>query len=431
MPRPHDNNRDPHRTTRHGSTSDATHDHNPLHLNIDVRKDPAMTTTHDNKFSFGLWTVGWNAVDPFGTGTRPVLDPWEYTAKLAEVGAWGITFHDNDVFDFDASDQERHERAMKVKEAADAAGLVIEMVTTNTFTHPVFKDGGLTNNDRSIRRFGLRKILRNVDLAAEMGATTFVMWGGREGAEYDSSKDLNAAFDRYKEGLDTVAAYIKSRGYDLRIGLEPKPNEPRGDIFLPTVGHALALIAQLDNGDIVGLNPETGHEQMAGLNYTHALAQALNAGKLFHIDLNGQSGIKYDQDKAFGHGDLASAFFTVDLLENGFPCGGPRYEGPRHFDYKPSRTEGMEGVWESARANMEMYLMLARKARAFREDPTTRELLEAASVSELAQPTLAQGESLEDFLADRGDEEFDATAAGAREYHFVELYQQAMRHLVG
>ena len=418
----------------HGAADGSMHDHDPLHLSIDVRKDTTMTRTptRDDKFSFGLWTVGWNAVDPFGTGTRPVLDPWEYTAKLAEVGAWGITFHDNDVFDFDASDQERHDRVMKVKEAADAAGLVIEMVTTNTFTHPVFKDGGLTNNDRSIRRFGLRKILRNVDLAAEMGATTFVMWGGREGAEYDSSKDLNAAFDRYKEGLDTVAAYIKSRGYDLKIGLEPKPNEPRGDIFLPTVGHALALIAQLDNGDIVGLNPETGHEQMAGLNYTHALAQALNAGKLFHIDLNGQSGIKYDQDKAFGHGDLASAFFTVDLLENGFPGGGPRYEGPRHFDYKPSRTEGMEGVWESARANMEMYLMLARKARAFREDPATRELLEAASVSELAQPTLAPGESLEGFLADRGAyEEFDATAAGAREYHFVELYQQAMRHLVG
>ena len=384
-----------------------------------------MTTTPDNKFSFGLWTVGWNAVDPFGTGTRPVLDPWEYTEKLAEVGAWGITFHDNDVFDFDASDQERHDRVMKVKEAAEAAGLVIEMVTTNTFTHPVF-------NDRSIRRFGLRKILRNVDLAAEMGATTFVMWGGREGAEYDSSKDLNAAFDRYKEGLDTVAAYIKSRGYDLKIGLEPKPNEPRGDIFLPTVGHALALIAQLEHGDIVGLNPETGHEQMAGLNYTHALAQALNAGKLFHIDLNGQSGIKYDQDKAFGHGDLASAFFTVDLLENGFPGGGPRYEGPRHFDYKPSRTEGMEGVWESARANIEMYLTLAAKARAFREDPVTQELLEAASVPELGESTLAAGESLEDFLADRSSyEEFDAQAAGEREYHFVELYQQAMRHLIG
>lgn len=392
----------------------------------------AHTPRPEDRFSFGLWTVGWNAVDPFGTGTRPVLDPWEYAAKLAEIGAWGITFHDNDVFDFDASDSERHQRVMQLKEAVEASGLVIEMVTTNTFTHPVFKDGGLTNNDREIRRFGLRKILRNVDLAAELGATTFVMWGGREGAEYDSSKDLNAALDRYREGLDTVAGYIKSRGYNLRIGLEPKPNEPRGDIFLPTVGHALALIAQLDNGDVVGLNPETGHEQMAGLNYTHALAQALNAGKLFHIDLNGQSGIKYDQDKAFGHGDLASAFFTVDLLENGFPGGGPRYEGPRHFDYKPSRTEGMEGVWESARANMEMYLTLAEKAREFRADPLTQELMEAASVAELATPTLAPGESIDDFLADRSAfEDFDADVKGAREYHYVELYQQAMRHLIG
>ena len=388
--------------------------------------------TPEDRFSFGLWTVGWNAVDPFGTGTRPVLEPWEYTSRLAELGAWGITFHDNDVFDFHASDSEREKRVLHVKKVADAAGLTIEMVTTNTFTHPVFKDGGLTNNDRSIRRFGLRKILRNVDLAASLGATTFVMWGGREGAEYDSSKDLNAAFDRYKEGLDTVAGYIKSQGYNLRIGLEPKPNEPRGDILLPTVGHALALIAELDNSDVVGLNPEVGHEQMAGLNYTHALAQALNAGKLFHIDLNAQSGLKYDQDKAFGHGDLASAFFTVDLLENGFVSGGPRYEGPRHFDYKPSRTEGMEGVWESAAANMEMYIRLAQKAKAFRADPVTRELLESASVDELARPTLAAGESLEDFLSDRNAyEDFDAEAAAEREYHFVELYQHAMRHLIG
>lgn len=390
------------------------------------------TPTPADRFSFGLWTVGWNAVDPFGTATRPVLDPWVYTAKLGEIGAWGITFHDNDVFDFDALDADRRARVLKVKEAADAAGLVIEMVTTNTFTHPVFKDGGLTNNDRSIRRFGLRKILRNVDLAAELGASTFVMWGGREGSEYDSSKDLNAAFDRYREGLDTVAGYIKEQGYGLRIGLEPKPNEPRGDIFLPTVGHALALIAQLDNGDIVGLNPEVGHEQMAVLNYTHALGQALNAGKLFHIDLNGQSGPKYDQDKVFGHGDLSSAFFTVDLLENGFPGGGPRYDGPRHFDYKPSRTEGPEGVWESARANMEMYLLLAEKARAFRADPHTRELMEAASIPELAEPTLAPGETAADLLADAASGEgFDAGAKAEREYHFVELYQQAMRHLIG
>ncbi|CAM2908956.1 xylose isomerase [Actinomyces slackii] len=388
--------------------------------------------TKEDKFSFGLWTVGWQAADPFGTVTRPALDPWEYAERLAELGAWGITFHDNDVFPFDATDAERDRIVGRLKDAVDNAGLTIEMVTTNTFTHPVFKDGGLTNNDRSIRRFGLRKILRNVDLAAELGATTFVMWGGREGSEYDSSKDLGAAFERYKEGLDTVAGYIKDKGYDLRIGLEPKPNEPRGDIFLPTVGHALALIAELDNGDVVGLNPEVGHEQMAGLNYTHAIAQALTAGKLFHIDLNGQSGIKYDQDKVFGHGDLASAFFTVDLLVNGFPGGGPRYEGPIHFDYKPSRTEGMQGVWDSAAANMEMWLMLAEKARAFRADPVTAELLAEASVAELAEPTLAPGETVADLLADRSAfEDFDAEEAGRREYRFVELYHQAMRHLIG
>lgn len=381
-----------------------------------------------DKFSFGLWTVGWQAVDSFGDATRPALDPWEYATKLAELGAYGITFHDNDVFPFDASDAERDEIVGKLKEATEAAGLVIPMVTTNTFTHPIFKDGGLTNNDRAIRRFGLKKILRNVDLAASLGAAVFVMWGGREGAEYDSSKDLNAAFERYKEGLDAVAGYIKEQGYDLRIGLEPKPNEPRGDIFLPTVGHVLGLIAELEHGDIVGLNPETGHEQMAGLNYTHGIAQALNAGKLFHIDLNGQSGIKYDQDKSFGHGDLSSAFFTVDLLENGFPGGGPRYTGPRHFDFKPTRTEGMEGVWEAAAANMEMYLMLAEKAKAFRADPYTQELMAAASIPELAEPTMAEGESYADLLA---SDDIDPEAAGEREYHYVELYHNAMRHLIG
>ena len=270
---------------------------------------------------------------------------------------------------------------------------MIEMVTTNTFTHPVFKDGGLTSNDRSVRRFGLRKVLRAVDLAADMGASTFVMWGGREGSEYDGSKDLHAAFDRYKEGLDTIAGYIKAQGYDLRIALEPKPNEPRGDIFLPTVGHALALIAELEHGDIVGLNPETGHEQMAGLNYTHALGQALWSEKLFHIDLNGQRGIKFDQDLVFGHGDLMSAFFTVDLIENGFPSrpDGPRYDGPRHFDYKPSRTEHLPGVWESAKANMATYLMLAEKARAFRADSRVVEAMAYAGVPELAEPTLSDG----------------------------------------
>ncbi len=384
-----------------------------------------------DKFSFGLWTVGWTGTDPFGTSTRPALDPWEYSDKLAELGAWGITFHDNDVFAFDATDAEKKQRVGHLKDAAAKAGLTIEMVTTNTFSHPAFKDGGLTSNDRSVRRFGLRKVLKAVDIAADCGATTFVMWGGREGAEYDSSKDLYAAHARYGEGLDTVAAYIKEQGYGLRIGLEPKPNEPRGDIFLPTIGHALGLIATLEHGDIVGLNPEVGHEQMANLNYTHGLAQALYSGKLFHIDLNGQKGLKYDQDLVFGHGDLLSAFFTVDLLVNGFPFSPDAnvYDGPIHFDYKPSRTEGMEGIWDSARANMETYLMLADKARAFRADPDVQALLKAASVDELAVPTRAAGESIADFLA--ADEPFDADAAGAREYHYVELYQAALRHLIG
>jgi len=384
------------------------------------------------KFSFGLWTVGWRAQDPFGEPTRPALDPAETIRRLAEIGAWGFTFHDNDVFPFDADDADRRARIDAVKKASEETGLVIEMVTTNTFTHPVFKDGAFTSNDRSVRRFGLRKVLRNVDLAAELGAQSFVMWGGREGVEYDNSKDLYAAHARYAEGIDTVAAYIKHKGYDLRIALEPKPNEPRGDIFLPSIGHALALIATLDNGDIVGLNPETGHEQMATLNYTHGLALALYAGKLFHIDLNGQHGPKFDQDLVFGHGDLLSAFFTVDLLENGFPGGGPRYEGARHFDYKPSRTEGMNGVWDSAAANIETYELLATKAAAYRADPEVTKAMEYAGIFELALPTRAQGETFEQFLADRTTgEDFDADAAGEREYGLVRLHQLALAHLIG
>ena len=387
-----------------------------------MRSEQSTTPRPEDRFSFGLWTVGWTGADPFGLATRPALDPWEYAGRLAQLGAWGITFHDNDVFPFDADESTKRARLARLKAAADAAGLVVEMVTTNTFSHPVFKDGGLTSNDRSVRRFGLRKVLGAVDIAIEMGATTFVMWGGREGAEYDGSKDLHSAFERYKEGVDTVAAYIKSTGADLRIALEPKPNEPRGDIFLPTVGHALALIAELDHGDIVGLNPEVGHEQMANLNYTHQLAQALWSGKLFHIDLNGQRGPKYDQDLVFGHGDLLSAFFTVDLLENGFAGNpdAPRYTGPRHFDYKPSRTEHLAGVWASAEANMATYLLLAQKARAFRADPRVTEAMAYAGLFTLADPTLGAA-----------DDGFDPEVAGQRDFGFVRLNQLAIEHLIG
>ena len=388
--------------------------------------------TPDDRFSFGLWTVSWQARDPFGDATRAPLDPIEAIDQLAAAGAWGVTFHDDDLIPFGSDAATRDKLIAGFKDACARNNITIEMVTTNLFTHPVFKDGGLTSNDRSVRRFALRKVLRNVELTAELGAQTFVMWGGREGSEYDGSKDIAAALDRYREGVDTIAGYIKDKGYDIKIALEPKPNEPRGDILLPTVGHGLGFIAQLEHGDIVGLNPEVGHEQMAGLNYTHGIAQALWSGKLFHIDLNGQRSIKYDQDLVFGHGDLLSAFFTVDQLENGFPNGGPRYTGPRHFDYKPSRTEGFDGVWASARANMSTYLLLKERAVAFRADPEVQQAMAASGITELAEPTLAAGETVADLLADRSAfEEFDADKVGERSYGFVHLNQLALEHALG
>jgi xylose isomerase len=388
--------------------------------------------TRADKFSFGLWTVGWPARDPFGDATRPPLDPVESVHRLSELGAYGVSFHDDDVVPFGSSDAERDKHLDRFRAALDETGIVVPMVTTNLFTHPVFKDGGFTSNDRSVRRFALRKVLRNVDLAASLGAETFVMWGGREGAESDAAKDVRAALDRYREAVDTLAGYAKEQGYGLRFALEPKPNEPRGDILLPTVGHGLAFIAELEHGDIVGLNPEVGHEQMAGLNFTHGIAQALWAGKLFHIDLNGQRSIKFDQDLVFGHGDLLNAFFLVDLLENGFLDGSSPYDGPRHFDYKPYRTENIDGVWASAEANMRTYLLLRERAKAFRADPEVAAAVEATGVAELAKPTLAPGESVADLLKDRSAfEDYDPEAAGARGYGVARLNQLAVEHVLG
>lgn len=384
-----------------------------------------------DRFSFGLWTVGWSGQDPFGSATRAPLDPVEAVHKLAELGAWGVTFHDDDLIPFGSDAKTRDSVLGRFQTALTSSGLTVPMITTNLFTHPIFKEGALTANDRAVRRFALRKLLLNVDLAAEIGAETFVMWGGREGSEYDAAKDLNAAYDRYREGIDTVASYIKSAGYKLRIALEPKPNEPRGDIFLPTIGHALAFISCLEHGDIVGVNPETGHEQMAGLNFTHGIAQALWQEKLFHIDLNGQRGTKFDQDLVFGHGDLSSAFFTVDLLENGFPGGGPNYDGPRHFDFKPSRTEGYGGVWASAAANMEMYLLLKERSQEFRADPEVVEALAQARVPDLSVATLGDNESLQEFMDDRKSfEDLDVEIVARREANLVRLNQLALRHLL-
>ncbi|MET9247558.1 xylose isomerase [Nonomuraea sp. NPDC003709] len=374
--------------------------------------------TPTDQFTFGLWTVGWQARDPFGDASRAPLDPVESVHKLSELGAYGVTFHDDDLL---AVEPDRDKAIAAFRKALDETGMKVPMATTNLFTHPVFKDGAFTSNDRDVRRYALRKVIRNIDLAASLGAKTYVCWGGREGSESDSAKDVKAALDRYKEGLDTLCSYVRERGYDLRFALEPKPNEPRGDILLPTIGHALALINELEHPEMVGLNPEVGHEQMAGLNFVHGIAQALWHGKLFHIDLNGQHGPKYDQDLIFGHGDLKSAFFLVDLLENG------GYDGPRHFDYKPLRTEDAQDVWDSAAANMRTYLILKEKSRAFRADPEVQEALSASRVDELAQPTLAPGETWADLAKD----DFDPEVAAARGFHFTRLNQLALEHLLG
>ncbi len=387
--------------------------------------------TPADKFSFGMWTVGWQARDPFGEPTRAPLDPLHAVDKLAEIGAWGITFHDDDLVPFGSSASERDTIISRFKDRLAATGICVPMITTNLFAHPVFKDGGFTSNNRDVRRYALRKVLRNIELAADLGAQTFVLWGGREGAEYDHAKDIRAALDRYAEAMNTLTSFVIERGYDIRFAIEPKPNEPRGDILLPTVGHAIAFIERLEHSHLVGLNPEVGHEQMAGLNFTSGIAQAMWQGKLFHIDLNGQRGIKYDQDLVFGHGDLINAFSLVDLLEFGGVGGAPAYQGPRHFDYKPSRTEDMDGVWHSAAANMRMYLLLKERARAFRADPEVREALHAARVQELSVPTLSPGEKWSDIIDSNTIAGFDVDGAGEKGYGFVRLHQLAVEHLMG
>jgi xylose isomerase len=379
------------------------------------------TPTREDKFSFGLWTVGWQGVDVFGTAIRPRLDPAEAVHKLAELGAYGMSFHDNDVFPFGASRSEQDSHLTPFRRALDETGLAVPMMTTNLFSHPVFRDGGFTNNDRDVRRFAIRKVADNLDLAAELGAETFVAWGGREGAESGAAKDIRAALDRYKEAFDVLGRYILDRGYRIRVAIEPKPNEPRGDILLPTVGHALAFINELEHPELVGLNPEIGHEEMAGLNFAHGVAQALWHGKLFHVDLNGQNGPRFDQDLRFGAGNARGAFWTVDVLESG------GYDGPRHFDFKPPRTEDMDGVWDSAAGCMRNYLILREKARAFRADPEVKQALRDARVDELAQPTLGEGETIDTL---RG-ESFDPDAAAARGMAFERLDQLAIEFLYG
>jgi len=386
----------------------------------------SFVPTRDDHFSFGLWTVGWQGRDPFGDATRAPLDPVYAVHRLAELGAWGVTFHDDDLIPFGSDEAAREATLKRFRAALDETGMVVEMITTNLFTHPVFKEGAFTANDRSVRRYALRKTLRNIDLAAELGAQIFVAWGGREGAESDAAKDVRAALDRMKEAFDIFCDYVTERGYPIKFAIEPKPNEPRGDILLPTIGHALAFINELEHPEMVGVNPEVGHETMAGLNVMHGYAQALWAKKLFHIDLNGQHGLKYDQDLRFGAADLKSSFFLVDLLE------AAGYEGARHFDFKPLRAEDPEGVWVSAAACMRTYLILRAKAKAWRADAEVREALAAAGVPDLSQPTLAPGETIAELLADpTAYEQFDVEAAGRRATNIERLDQLALDHILG
>lgn len=380
------------------------------------------TPTPADKFSFGIWTVQYAGRDPFGEPTRAAMDPIHALEKLAEIGAYGVNFHDDDVVPFGSSTSERDAILDRFRKGLAETGLAVTTATTNLFSHPVFKDGGFTSNDRDVRRFALRKVMRNIDLAAELGAKVYVCWGGREGAESGAAKDVQAALSRYKEGFDLLGQYVVDQGYDLRFALEPKPNEPRGDILLPTIGHALAFIDSLERPELVGVNPEIGHEEMAGLNAAHGYAQALWHGKLFHIDLNGQSGPRYDQDFRFGAGNARGAFWIVDTLLQG------GYDGPVHFDFKTPRTEDEDGVWTAAAACMTNYLVLRDKATAFRADPEVQEALAAARVDELSTPTLSEGETWSDLLASPAE---DPEALGARGMAFERLDQLALEHLYG
>lgn len=378
----------------------------------------------EHKFTFGLWTVGNVGRDPFGAPVRPTLDPIELVQLLAEVGAYGVNLHDNDLVPIDASLAERDRIVREFRKAVEKSGLVVPMATTNLFYDPIFKDGAFTSNDPRVRAFALQKTMQAIDLGVELDAHIYVFWGGREGAESDSSKDPLLALQRYREALNFLAEYVLDQGYDLRFALEAKPNEPRGNIFLPTTGSMLAFIETLDRPEMVGVNPELAHEHMVGLNFVHAVAQAWDAGKLFHIDLNDQHFGRYDQDFRFGSEMIKQAFFLVKFLED------VGYDGPRHFDAHAYRTENQEGVRAFAEGCMRTYLILAEKAQQFNEDPDIQALL--AQISETGQDGMVppDGYSTDRALALK-QQEFDRQAIASREFLYEKLDQLTIETLLG
>jgi xylose isomerase len=327
-----------------------------------------------HKFTFGLWTVGNRGVDPFGSATREQKSPAELVYLLGEVGAYGVNFHDNDLIPIDTTPAEADVIKKDFRKALADTGLVVPMATTNLFSDPVFKDGAFTSNDAKVRAYALQKTMKAIDLGVEFGAKTYVFWGGREGTETDSSKNPLDAIKRSREAMNFLCEYALDKKYDLRFALEAKPNEPRGDIYNPTTGHMLAFIATLDHPEMVGVNPEVAHEHMAGINFMHGVAQAWEAGKLFHIDLNDQYPGRYDQDLRFGSRDLKAAFFLVKFLED------VGYSGSRHFDAHAYRTEDYEGVKDFVRGCMRTYLILKEKAAQFNADQEIQALLTEINV---------------------------------------------------
>jgi len=361
----------------------------------------------EHHFTFGLWTVGNPGRDPFGEPVRSPLTPVHIVRTLAELGAYGVNLHDNDLVPAGASAAERDRIVREFKQTLADTGMKVPMATTNLFSDPAFKDGAFTSRDARVRAYALQKTRAAIDLGVELGATTYVCWGGREGVETNAAKDPRTALAWYRDAINAACEYIRSQRYDLRLALEAKPNEPRGDIFLPTTGHMLAFIYTLDHPDMVGVNPEVAHERMAGLDFSHAVAQALDAGKLFHIDLNGQQVGRFDQDLRFGSDDLKGAFFLVKLLEDS------KWPGMRHFDSHAYRTEDEAGVWDFAAGSMRTYLILKEKVEQFNADPEIQQLLREPD----------DGNSPK--------EGFDLTALRARGYAYERLDQLTMELLLG
>ncbi len=376
----------------------------------------------EHKFSFGLWTVGNRGRDPFGDAVRPSLSPSELVGLLAEAGAWGVNFHDNDLVPIDASPSERDQIVSDFRKACVENGIAVPMATVNLFYEPVFKDGAFTSNDPDVRSYAIQKTMQAMDLGAELGAGIFVLWGGREGVETDACRRPDEAIKRFREAVNYLCEYNKSQGFNYKFALEAKPNEPRADIYFPTTGSYLAFIETLDNPDMVGVNPEVAHEHMPGLNMTPAVAQAWEMGKLFHIYLNDQVPGRYDQDLRFGSANPKAAFWLVKFLED------VGYSGPRHFDSHAYRTEDYEGVKDFARGSMRTYLILKEKARRWNEHPEIASILgEVASENENAGKRIFSKENSASLLA----RDFDRTLLASKELMYERLDQLTMDVLLG